>query len=94
MYAEPLDRIGTMLARLDNLTQRHRSVMLHARATGFSGKVIRTTLCRGVKHTITTTVSYLPTLHVLAAQLAARMLAKAPPELEVIDDGLAAMLGH
>jgi hypothetical protein len=27
-----LDRIGTMLARLDNLSQRHRSVTLRAAA--------------------------------------------------------------
>ena len=33
MSAEPhLDRIGIMLARLDNLPQRHRSVTLHAAA--------------------------------------------------------------
>src|SRR5580693_3860737 len=33
MFAEPhLDRIGIMLARLDNLPQRHRSVKLHAAA--------------------------------------------------------------
>jgi hypothetical protein len=32
MYAESLDRIGTMLARLGNLPQRHRTVRLHAGA--------------------------------------------------------------
>jgi hypothetical protein len=77
MYAEPLDRIGIMLARLDNLTQRHRSVMLRARATGFGGKVIRTTLCEAKSTPSPPRYPIRPTLHVLAAQPAARILAEA-----------------
>ncbi len=68
------------------------------RATGFSGKVTRTTLYRGEKHTITTTVSYPPDTQACVFWLRNRQSeywqarAEAPPELEVIDDDLAAML--
>ena len=71
---------------------------LFERATGFSGKVTRTTRYRGEKHTITTTVSYPPNTQACVFWLRNRQSeywqarAEAPPELEVIDDDLAAML--
>jgi hypothetical protein len=71
---------------------------LFERATGFSGKVTRTTRYRGEKHTITTTVSYPPDTQACMFWLRNRQpeyweaTPAPPPELEMVDDDLAAML--
>ena len=73
---------------------------LFERATGFYGKVTRTTRYRGEKHTITTTICHPPDTQACMFWLRNRQReywqarAEAPPELEVIDDDLAAMVGH
>jgi hypothetical protein len=72
---------------------------LFERAMGFSGKVTRTTLYRGEKHTITTTVSCPLDTQACVFWLRNRQpeywqaRAEAPPDLEVIDDDLARWWG-
>jgi hypothetical protein len=72
---------------------------LFERATGFYGKVTRTTRYRGEKHTITTTICHPPDTQAFVSWLRNRQPEywqagpDAPPDLEVADD-LAAMLGH
>jgi hypothetical protein len=73
---------------------------LFERATGFYGKVTRTTRYRGEKHTITTTICHPPDTQACMFWLRNRQpeywqaRAEAPPELEVSDDDLGAMVGH